>query len=335
MWRGSKRRSPSRLVVSLHAVRMALRRPLDGARAGDDRRHLLFLVDLPVDELLDVRVIEVQAHHLRGAARGPARLDGAGSAVADAEEAHQPGRPAAAGEALTLAAQAGEVRARPGAVLEEAGLTRPQIHDPAVVDEVVGDGLDEAGVGLRALVAGRGRLHLARALVEVVVTLRRAVDPVGPVQAGVEPLRRVRRADLGRQHVAELVVERAGVLLGGEEAVLPAPVGPAAGEALEDLRDCRAHRRTVGPPAGPRGPPRPRPGARARRGSPSPRPACGARGRPPCGSTSGQGCRRRPGSTPPAPSRPLPRTRGSRPGSGSRSGGRRTPSRRRGSAFLR
>ena len=43
-------------------------------------------------------MIEVEDDHLGGAARGAARLDGAGGAVADLEEAHQAGRLAAAGE---------------------------------------------------------------------------------------------------------------------------------------------------------------------------------------------------------------------------------------------
>ena len=68
------------------------------------------------------------------------------------------------------------------------------------------------------------------------MALARAVDAVGPVQAGVEPLRRVRRGDLGGEHVAHLVVEGLRVLLGVEVLALPAPVGPRAGEAVEDLR---------------------------------------------------------------------------------------------------
>src|SRR3712207_8271799 len=40
------------------------------------RSDLLLLDHLPIDELLDVRVVEVQHHHLGGAARGPAGLDG-------------------------------------------------------------------------------------------------------------------------------------------------------------------------------------------------------------------------------------------------------------------
>ena len=77
--------------------------------------------------------------------------------------------------------------------------------------------------------------QLAGPVVDVVVALRRPIDAVGPVQAGVEPLRRVRRAHLARQHVAQLVVEGRGVLLGREIAALPAPIGPAAGKPVEDL----------------------------------------------------------------------------------------------------
>jgi hypothetical protein len=50
-----------------------------------------------------------------------------------------------------------EIRAGAGAVFEQARLAHPQIHDAALVDEVVGDRLDEAGVRLRMLV---GRLRL-------------------------------------------------------------------------------------------------------------------------------------------------------------------------------
>ena len=73
--------------------------------AGDEGGDLLLLLHLPVDELLDVRMVGVDDHHLGRAARGAARLDRARGAVADLEEAHQAGRLAAAGELLVLAAQ--------------------------------------------------------------------------------------------------------------------------------------------------------------------------------------------------------------------------------------
>jgi hypothetical protein len=159
----------------------------------------------------------------------------AGRAVADLEEAHQAGGLAAAGEPFAFAAQPREVRAGAGAVLEQPRLAHPQIHDAAFVDEVVGDRLDEAGVRLRVLVGGL-RLHeLAGLEVDVEMPLARPVDAVGPVQPGIEPLRRVGRRHLHREHVDELVEEGVGILFRIEIAALPAPIGPGAGEPLEHL----------------------------------------------------------------------------------------------------
>ena len=244
---------PSQLTA---AFMMALRCLRDDLGAGDEGGDLLLLVHLPVDVLLDVGVIDVDDDHLGGAAGGAARLDGAGGAVADLEEAHQAGGLAAAGEAFAFAAQLGEVGAGARAVLEEARLADPEVHDAALVDEVVVDRLDEAGVRLRVLVGGLGLHQLAGEGVDVEVALAGAVDAVGPVQAGVEPLRRVRRDLLGREHVAQLVEEGAGVLLGVEIAALPAPVGPGAGEAVEDLAASRSRSRSARPRAARRGPPR-------------------------------------------------------------------------------
>src|SRR5690606_28299436 len=75
----------------------------------------------------------------------------------------------------------------------------------------------------------------ARLEIDVVVALRRAVDTVGPMQAGVEPLRRVGRAKLRRQHVAHLVVVGLGVGFAVEIAAFPAPIGPGAGEPVENF----------------------------------------------------------------------------------------------------
>ena len=85
------------------------------------------------------------------------------------------------------------------------------------------------------LVGRLGLLQRARLVIDVVVPLGRAVDAVGPVQPGVEPLRRVGCRDLERQHGDEFVIEGAGIGLGVEQAGLPAPIGPGAGEAVEHL----------------------------------------------------------------------------------------------------
>ena len=109
----------------------------------------------------------------------PPGLDRAGRAVADLEEGHQARRLAATRQTLALAAKAGEVGAGAGAVLEQARLAHPQIHDAVLVDEIVVDGLDEAGVRLRVLVGRLGLRELAGLGVDVVVALARAVDAVG------------------------------------------------------------------------------------------------------------------------------------------------------------
>ena len=209
--------------------------PLVDLRAGDEVRDLLLFGDLPVDELLDVRMVGIEDDHLGGAARGAAGFDRARGAVADLEEAHQARRLAAARELFAFAAELGEIRAGARAVFEQPRLAHPQIHDPALVDEVVGDRLDEAGMRLRMLVGGRRLRQLAGFEIDVEMALARPVDAIGPMQAGVEPLRRIGRHHLHRQHVAVLVEEGVRVGFRGEVAALPAPIGPGAGKPVEHL----------------------------------------------------------------------------------------------------
>ena len=77
--------------------------------------------------------------------------------------------------------------------------------------------------------------QLAGFVVDIHVALAGAIDAIGPVQAGVEPLRRIRRCHLHCQHVAVLIKERARVVFAGEVAALPAPIGPGSGEPVEHL----------------------------------------------------------------------------------------------------
>ena len=203
--------------------------------ALDQRADLEFLANLPVHERLDVRVVGIQAHHLGGPAGGAARLDGARGAVADLEEAHQSRALAAAGERFPVAADVREVRPGAGTVLEESGLTGPEIHDAAFADQIIVDGLDEAGVGLRMGVGVVGQHGFAGGRVVDPVALGRAGDSVRPVQSGVEPLGAVGSRDLMQHHPAQFVVEGVGVLGGVEVAVLLAPGPPAAGQTVDDL----------------------------------------------------------------------------------------------------
>ncbi len=67
------------------------------------------------------------------------------------------------------------------------------------------------------------------------MTLAGAIYAIGPVQAGVEPLRAVGRRHLLGQHHTHFVKIGAGILFGAEIATFPAPVGPGAGETIKHL----------------------------------------------------------------------------------------------------
>ncbi len=165
----------------------------------------------------------------------PPDLMAPGGAVADFQEAHQAARDATTGEHFGFAANLGKVRTGAAAIFEEPRLAHPQIHDSAFVDEVIGDGLDKAGVRLRALVSAVGLGDLVRMRIDVVMALGMAANRVRPVEAGVKPLRAVGCGHLGGEHEAQFVVEGARVLLIIKIAGFPGPIGPAAGEAAEDL----------------------------------------------------------------------------------------------------
>ena len=297
---------------------------LDHLGAGDHRRDLLLLLDLPVDERLDVGMVDVDHHHLGGAARRAARLDRAGGAVADLEEAHQAGRAAAARQLLVLAAQPREIGAGAGAVFEQARLAHPQVHDAALVDEVVGDRLDEAGVRLRVLVGRLGLGQLAALVVDVIVALPRPIDAVGPVQAGVEPLRRIGRGHLPRQHEARLVEIGLGVFFACRNSRPSSPNRSRRRRAGRTPAWPRSPSRSARPWAAPRAPRRRRPSATGTTARRSPRRASAAPARRPCGNTSAPARRRRPGSSRPALRACRARTPPNRRGCGSRSWSSRT-----------
>ena len=202
---------------------------------GNKAGHLLLFDDLPVDEILDIGVVHVGDDHLGRAPRGAARLDRARRAVADLQEPHQARGLAAARKLFAFAAQGGEVGAGARAVFEQPRLTHPQVHDAAIAHQIILDRLDKAGMRLGVFI-GRGRFgQHAGLVIDVVMTLAWAVDAIGPMQASVEPLGRVRRSHLAGKHEAHLVVIGLGIGLGREIAALPAPIGPSARQAVEHL----------------------------------------------------------------------------------------------------
>ena len=200
--------------------------------AFNKRGNLDFFTNLPVDELLDVGVIDIQADHLCSAARGAAGLDCTCGAVADLQEAHQSRAATATGELFVLTTDVGEVGAGARAVLEESRFASPQVHDSAFANQIILHALNEAGVRLWMRVRVLGQTNFASLVIRDPVTLRRAADSVRVVQASVEPLWAVRRSHLIEQHVREFVVESVSVLLGSEVAELLAPVAPATSQAM-------------------------------------------------------------------------------------------------------
>ena len=208
---------------------------LEDARADDEIGDLALFANLPVDELFDVGVVRIEHDHLGRAPRRAARFNRPGCAIENLEKRHQAARSAAAGELLARRAQLREVCAAAAAALKDARLAQYAVEDAAVVDEIVFNAEDEARADLRVREGIRRRLRHVIARVDVPVALRRPGNAVRPVQSRVEPLWRVRRADLAREHRAHLVVVDLRVVFRVEVAVFPAPVGPAAGHPVEDL----------------------------------------------------------------------------------------------------
>ena len=106
---------------------------------------------------------------------------------------------------------------------------------PAVVDEIVGDRLDETGMRLRMLIGGLRLDELLGLVVDIIMALAWAIDAIGPVEPGVEPLRRIGRRHLPRQHEAQLIEKGGRVSFRIEIFAFPAPIGPGPGETVEDL----------------------------------------------------------------------------------------------------
>ena len=203
--------------------------------AGDDGGDLLLLLHLPVDVLLDIGVIRIDDDHLGRAPCRPTGFDRARSPVADLEETHEARGFATPRKRLIRAAQRGEVGAGARAILEQPRLTHPKVHDAAVAHQIVADGLDETSVRLGVFVGGLRFRQLAGDVIDVVMPLAGTVDAIGPMQAGIEPLGRVGRSALCREHVPHLVKIGGGVLFGGKITAFPAPVSPGAGQTIKDL----------------------------------------------------------------------------------------------------
>ena len=217
------------------AFRESGRARAEEARAGGEAGHLVLFLGLPVRVGLDVGVVRVEDDHLGRAPRGPSRFDRRGRAVGDLEEGEEAARYAASREGFLRGADLGEIGTRARAVFEKPGFAGDEVHDAALVDQVVLDVEDEAGVGLGPLVGRGGAGHLARGWVDVEMPLGRSLDAVDRMEAGIEPLGAVGRRHLMGEHVEQLVVKGRRVFLRVEVAGMLAPLDPGVGESMEDL----------------------------------------------------------------------------------------------------
>ena len=165
------------------------------------RPDLLLLAGLGLDELLDVRVVDVEHDHLRGATRGTTRLDGPGRGIRATHEGDRAGGGATRAEQFLGGADTRQVQAGTGASLEDEPLLPVPVEDG--LHRVV-DAEDEAGGDLLR----RGGAH-------------------------VEPHWRVEREVLVEQQPGQLCAEDLGVLLGGEVPVVAAGLDVLADDAVD------------------------------------------------------------------------------------------------------
>src|ERR1700709_70392 len=169
------------------------------------RLGLLLLVGLAPDEVLDVRMVDVEHDHLRRPPGLTAGLDRPRPGVGAAHEADRAAGGAALFQRLHRAADVGEVDAGAGAAAEDVALFGVPGED--ALHRVL-DAEDEAGRALRRL-----------------------------LEADVEPDRRVEGRLLVEQDRGQLHLEGVGVLGGGEVAALATPVGDRPGDAADHLLD--------------------------------------------------------------------------------------------------
>ena len=88
---------------------------------------------------------------------------------------------------------------------------------------------------LRVFIGACRTGQFAGLMVDIEVTLAWPINTIGPMHAGVEPLRRVWCRHLRGQHETHLVKIGARIFLAGEVTTFPAPIGPGAGKTVEYL----------------------------------------------------------------------------------------------------
>jgi hypothetical protein len=171
----------------------------------DERPRLLLFLDLAIDELFDVRMVDVEDDHLRGAPGLAAGLDDARKRVETLHERDGTGRGASSGKKLTRRANGRKIRTGAGTVLEEhpLGLRKAEDRFHRVLHRI-----DEA----------RGALWMF-------------------FEADVEPYGAVERRLLINEQVLQIVAERLEVVFAREIVLLSGPRGNRVHDASDELLD--------------------------------------------------------------------------------------------------
>src|SRR5580700_2175388 len=114
----------------------------EDARTNDKVRNFAFLANLPVNELLDVRMIGVEHDHFSRAPRRAAGLNRTGGAIEDLEKRHESARRPAAREFFTGRSKFREICSATATAFKNARFADNAVEDAALVNEIVFDAED-------------------------------------------------------------------------------------------------------------------------------------------------------------------------------------------------
>ena len=197
--------------------------------------HFLFLLHFPVDELHDLRMIQIETDHLGSSACGATRLDRTRRPVTYLEEAHQTAGSPPTAELLVFSSNGREIGAYSRSVFKDPGFPDPEVHDTAVIDKVVLHAEDEAGMRLWPFIGRSGFLQLAISRINEIMSLRLARNTIGLMEAGIEPLRGIGYTGLVQDTIDQLFVKHLRIIGAGKITITLTPYPPAIGHTMRHL----------------------------------------------------------------------------------------------------
>ncbi len=123
-------------------------------------------------------MIQVETNHLGCPACGATGFDGACCPVPDFKKAHETAGSTASAEFLSLSPYIGKIRSHTRSVFEYARFPDPEVHNAAIIYQVIFHTQDETGVWLRTFVGRRRLLQKAVCLVNVIMSLGLTGDAI-------------------------------------------------------------------------------------------------------------------------------------------------------------